>query len=146
MGFIAAVVIVALLLIFGKFLIGLFTDTEEVAQMGNRMLWIMSFGYIANSFMQTYGGIMRGAGDTMATMWITIISNVILRVPLAYIWVELSRSEKWPDGNPDAIYASMAIVGIVGAIMTFLYYRTGRWKDKGVIKESEKAAPVAQAD
>ena len=146
MGFVAAVVIVALLLIFGKSLISMFTDTQDVIQLGNRMLWIMSLGYIANSFMQTYGGIMRGAGDTIATMWITIISNVILRVPLVYVWVRLSRSAKWPNGNPDSIYASMAIVGTVGAIMTFLYFRTGRWKSKGVIKRSEKAVEFAPTD
>lgn len=134
MGFITSLVLVGLILVFGKDLIALFTKTPEVIEIGGRMLFIMAFGYIAMAFMQTYGGILRGAGDTMAAMWITIATNVVLRIPIAYLWAHLTKSEAYPKGHPDSIYASMMIAFVLGAIATYIYFRTGKWKEKALIR------------
>lgn len=134
MCFIAALIIVAFIVIFGKSMIAMFTETQSVVDMGARMLYIMTLAYIANSFMQSYGGIMRGAGDTMAIMWISISTNVVLRIPLAYLWAHLTKSEVYPAGNPDSLYYSMMIAWVVGAILTYLYYRTGKWRAKVLVR------------
>lgn len=137
MGFVTAVALVTAIMIFGKNMLTLFTETDQVVELGARMLRIMSFGYLGISFMQSYGGIMRGAGDTMAAMWITIITNVLLRVPIAYTLAAITKSADYPAGHPDAIYLSMMISWVIGAILTVLYYRTGKWKNKAVIRSGE---------
>ena len=138
MSLIASVALVTLLLIFGKFALGWFTDTAAVIELGYRMICIMSVAYVVMAFMQCYSGVMRGAGDTMAAMWITICINVIVRIPTAYILAHFTKSAEWPTGSPDAIYGSMVIAWIVGAIITIAYYSTGRWKKKALVKVSEE--------
>lgn len=140
MGFCTAVVLVAAIMVFGKNMLTLFTETEKAVELGARMLRIMSIGYLGISFMQSYGGIMRGAGDTMAAMWITIITNVVLRVPIAYTLAALTKSAEYPSGHPDAVYLSMMISWVIGAILTVVYYRTGKWKQKTIVKHNESPA------
>ena len=76
--------ITGLILIFGKFLMGMFTDTADPVNLSNNMMRILAVGYIAMAVTQCLSGVMRGAGDTTTPMWISIITTVIIRVPLAY--------------------------------------------------------------
>jgi putative MATE family efflux protein len=119
-----------MLLLFGKSLVTLFSETALVAELGARMLRILAVGYIAMGFTQVYGGIMRGAGDTMPSMWISIVTTVIMRTPIAYLWAYFTRSEDWPHGHPDALYVSLLIAWVAGALFTYLWYRRGAWKEK----------------
>ena len=78
-------VLVACILLFGHHLIGLFTETEDVIQIGLRGLRWLALGYIAFAVSQVLQGAMRGSGETMIPMWISIISTIIIRLPLAYL-------------------------------------------------------------
>ncbi len=73
--------LVALLLVFGENLIRMFTTTEEIIVLGVRQIRILSAGYVAVAISQIFGGIMRGAGDTMPSMWISMCTTVGIRVP-----------------------------------------------------------------
>ncbi len=121
-------VLVACILLFGHGLIGMFTDTEDVISIGIRGLRWLALGYIAFAVSQVLQGAMRGAGETMAPMWISIISTIVIRLPLAYILAGLTRSEAWPKGSPDALFASLLISWLLGMGMTALTYRRGAWK------------------
>ena len=79
-------VLVALLLLFGKNLIRMFTTTEEIINLGVRQIRILAPGYVAMAISQIYGGIMRGAGDTMPSMWISMFTVVVIRVPSRIFW------------------------------------------------------------
>lgn len=134
-----SVVLVALLLIFGKSMISLFTETQAVIDMGARFLRIAAFGYLIMSLMQSLGGVIRGAGDTMAPMWISIISTVCIRVPLAYIWAKSTVTGALPGGNPDIIYWSMVIAWTCGSLMTVWWYKRGKWRNKAIISRPAPA-------
>lgn len=138
MSLVASVTLVTLLLIFGKFALGWFTETQAVIDLGYRMICIMSVAYVVMAFMQGFSGVMRGAGDTMASMWITLCINVVVRIPTAYILAHFTKSPEWPTGSPDAIYGSMVVAWVVGAIITIAYYCTGRWKKKALVKVTEE--------
>ena len=134
-----------LLILFGGDLITLFTDTPAVVDLGIRSLRILAAGYIAMSLTQVYGGIMRGAGDTMPSMWISLITTVALRVPIAYILAFLTRSEAWPNGSPDALYISLLVSWVLGAVMTYAWYRRGTWKTKSLLREEQEQEPLIEA-
>ena len=129
-------VLVALLSIFGRYLIGMFTTTEDIINLGVRQIRILAVGYVAVAITQVYGGIMRGAGDTMPSMWISMFSTVVIRVPLAYLLAWFTRSETHPQGSPDALFFSLLISWVIGAISTYLWYRRGTWKSKSLIPSS----------
>ncbi|MEA4883755.1 MAG: MATE family efflux transporter, partial [Clostridia bacterium] len=82
-------------------------------------------------------GIMRGAGDTMPSMWISMFTTVVIRVPLAYLWAWLTRSQTYPAGSPDALFFALLISWVLGAVATYLWYRRGAWQDKSLIPSSE---------
>lgn len=125
-----ALVLVACILLFGKNLIQLFSDTPEVVMLGERGLRWLAFGYLCFAVTQVLQGVMRGAGDTMVPMWISLISTVVLRMPLAYLIAFLTRTEAWPNGHPDAIFASLLISWVAGMLLSVAAYRRGAWKKR----------------
>ena len=132
-GLTISVVLVAGILIFGENLMRMFTSTEEVVNLGVHMMRILALGYIAVAVTQSLSGVMRGAGDTMTPMWISIIATIIIRMPLAYGLAFLTRSAELPSGSPDSLFISLLISWLSGAVLTSLAYRRGAWKKKAVM-------------
>ena len=132
-GLAISVVLVAGILIFGENLMRMFTSTEEVVSLGVHMMQILAVGYIAMAVTQSLSGVMRGAGDTMTPMWISIITTVIIRMPLAYGLAYLTRSAERPNGSPDSLFISLLISWVAGAALTSVAYRMGKWKKKAVM-------------
>jgi len=129
-------VITILILIFGKYLMGIFTDTAELVDLSMHMMRILALGYIAMAVTQTLSGVMRGAGDTMTPMWISLITTILLRVPIAYGMAYLTRSNAYQYGRPESIFVSLLITWASGAIITGLFYRKGKWRRIGFIDKT----------
>ncbi len=118
--------IITLVLLFAnKYLFAIFTDTPQLIELAGQMMRVMAVGYIAVSITQSLGGIMRGAGDTVSPMWISIFSTVILRVPLAYGIAFMTQSAEWPHGHPFALSISLLVSWTMGALITSgVFYRS----------------------
>ena len=71
---------------------------------------------------------MRGAGDTITPMWISFVTTIIVRMPLAYGLAYLTRSEALPNGSPDSIFISLLIAWVTGAVLTTIFNRRGKWR------------------
>ena len=125
-----ATVITIILLFFGKFLFGFFTETQALIDLAVRMMRIMAVGYICISVTQVLGGVMRGAGDTVTPMWISMISTIVIRVPLAYVLAHFTTSEAYPHGNPISLFLSLMISWTLGMIITVIVFRIGNWRKK----------------
>ncbi|NLM70181.1 MAG: MATE family efflux transporter [Firmicutes bacterium] len=123
-----ATVITIFILLFGRYLINIFTDTAELVDLSMRMMRILAFGYIAMAVTQCLSGVMRGAGDTITPMWISLFTTVALRIPIAYGIAYVTRSELYPTGRPESIFISLLISWTLGALITFVYYRKGKWR------------------
>lgn len=123
-----ATVITIFILLFGRYLINIFTDTAELVDLSMRMMRILAFGYVAMAVTQCLSGVMRGAGDTITPMWISLFTTVALRIPIAYGIAYVTRSELYPTGRPESIFISLLISWTLGALITFVYYRKGKWR------------------
>ena len=126
-------VITALILLFGRGLMGVFTTTPELIDLSFRMMKILAPGYIAMEVTQCLSGIMRGAGDTLTPMWISLVNTIVIRVPLAYGLVALTRTPELPQGDCSMMFVSLLVSWIIGAVLTFVLYRTGKWKQKAAL-------------
>ncbi len=133
MGMCVSVILVLMILIFGKWLMSMFTTTQQVIDLGVRMLRILALGYVAMGVTQILSGVMRGAGDTMTPMWISIITTVAIRVPIAYGIAYMSRSEMYPNGRPEALFISLLVAWVLGAVITCICYKIGKWKNKSIL-------------
>lgn len=128
-------VITTLILFFGRYLMEIFTDTQELVTISADMMKILAVGYLAMAVTQSLSGVMRGAGDTVTPMWISIISSVLVRVPIAYGMVYLTKSPELPNGRYEAIWISLLIGWVSGAVATWICYRSGKWKEKVFMKK-----------
>lgn len=125
-------VITGLIVLFGRHLMAIFTNTGELVTLSADMMKILAVGYIAMAVTQSLSGVMRGAGDTMTPMWISLITTVVIRVPLAYGISWLTRSAELPNGRYECIWISLLAFWLLGALITAICYRAGRWKKKGI--------------
>ena len=127
-----SVCITGLILLFGRGLMGIFTSTPELVDLSRDMMGILAVGYIAMAVTQSLSGIMRGAGDTMTPMWISIATTILIRVPIAYGIAYFTRSAEYPNGRQECIFISLLTSWMIGALITFIFYKRGRWKDKAI--------------
>ena len=125
-------VITSLILIFGKSLMGIFTNTPELVELSRDMMGILAVGYIAMAVTQSLSGVMRGAGDTMTPMWISIVTTIFVRVPIAYGISFFTRTPELPNGRQECIFISLLTSWMIGALVTFIFYKKGKWKEKAV--------------
>ena len=123
-------ILVGALLLFGENLMRIFTNTDEVVVLGMNMIRLMAVGYLGVAVTQVLMGIMRGAGDTVTPMIISLITTIALRIPVAYGMAYLTRSEALPTGAPESIFVSLLVSWTLGAIITIIFYRLGKWKNK----------------
>jgi len=135
-----AVVMTSAVLIFGRAIMSLFTQTEIIIDTGMRLIRILSLGFIAMAVTQSLSGVMRGAGDAMTPMWISLLVSVALRVPLSYWLVDLSRTPDNPAGRPEMIYYAMLATWVTGALVNLLAFRYGRWRRKARERMAQFAA------
>ncbi len=128
-------VITIIILILGKYLVNIFTDTGELVELSMHMMRILAVGYIAMAVTQTLSGVMRGAGDTITPMWISLIVTIVLRVPIAYTIAYFTRSMAYPTGRPEATYVSLLIAWICGAVITSISFKKGKWREKSIAEK-----------
>ena len=129
---VTSAVITALILLFGKTLMGIFTRTPELVDLSRDMMGILAVGYVAMAVTQSLSGVMRGAGDTMTPMWISIATTILIRVPIAYGISFFTRTAQLPNGRQECIFISLLASWLIGALITYVFYRRGKWKEKAI--------------
>ena len=132
-----ATAITGIILLFGKFLMGIFTDTTELVDLSYEMMYLVAVGYIAVAVTQSLSGVMRGAGDTTTPMWISMITTIAIRIPVAYGIAYLTRTPENPNGSYYCLYISLLVSWVLGAVITSIFYLKGNWKKKALIVGGE---------
>lgn len=122
-AFFMSLVLTTGILLFGGQLAAIFTSTQELIALSMRMLRILAVGYLVFGINQGLCGFMRGTGDTTTPMWIGIITQVILRLPLAYLLAWATRDEAYPNGRPEALFLSLVVSWTVATLLAYLAYR-----------------------
>jgi putative MATE family efflux protein len=129
MSGIVTIVTTVFIVFLGHFLMSLFTNDVEVIKLGDQYLTIVSSFYIMFTLMFIYNGVMRGAGDTLIPMFISLLSLWIIRIPMAWF---LSGKI-----GASGIWWAIPAGWMIGLILSFSYYKSGRWKKKTVVKYQE---------
>ena len=124
-------VITGIILIFGKYLMHIFTDTVELVDLSVYIMRILAVGYIAMAVTQCLAGVMRGAGDTVTPMWLSLFTTVIVRVPIAYGISFLTRTPELPFGRLECIHISLLVTWLIGAALHTYFYIRGSWRKLG---------------
>lgn len=112
--------------IFAHSLMEVFTKDITVIEIGAKYLQIVCIFYLFFAWMFAYAGVMRGAGDTLIPMFISLFSLWLIRIPVA--WYLSNRI------GIEGIWWSIPIAWFLGFLASYIYYKTGNWKTKGVVR------------
>jgi len=126
MSSIISITVTLVVILSSRFLMGMFTDDKDVISIGAEYLVIVSSFYLVFTGMFTVNGVLRGAGDTLIPMFITLFSLWLVRLPVAYF---LSG-----EIGETGIWWSSPIGWVMGLILSFIYFSTGKWKTKSILK------------
>jgi Na+-driven multidrug efflux pump len=94
----------------------------------------LTFGFIG--FQQALLGAFRGAGNTMITMVLSIVSLWIVQFPLAYV---LSHNGSLGEIG---VWLSFPISNILSAIIAIIWYKKRSLKENKPLFEDELAKEV----
>lgn len=119
------------LVVFSHSLVALFVPEASgtVFDIGREYLSIMGFTMWIFCIQGATTGLLRGAGDVMFPMVITILAFAI-RIAVAYNFA--------PIFGTKAIWAALPIGWCAGAVAGYIRYKGGKWKDMGVLDKIAK--------
>lgn len=126
-----SLIVSSLVVLFRYEIMTWFSKDMEVINIGAEYLMIVSMFYILFSTMFVIGGVMRGAGDTLIPMFITLFALWIIRIPLSWFLSE--------EIGITGIWWGVPAAWGTGMILSIIYYMTGRWKSKTVVKHDKQA-------
>ncbi len=124
------VVITSLVILLPEVFLKTMVQDENVLKIGCTYLRTIGLGYCLISIYHVSNGILIGAGKSLITMAISIISLIIIRIPLADF---LSKDLLGLDGIWLACVISYAIM----ALCSITYYFRGKWSDGQTQSEKE---------
>ncbi|MCX6245486.1 MAG: MATE family efflux transporter [Bacteroidetes bacterium] len=129
-------VISVFILFFARGLMHMFTNDPAVIELGRGYLVVIGIFYFLFSTMFVFNGVLRGAGDTMIPMFISLFSLWVVRIPISVLLSNI------PSIGVHGVWWSIPIGWFTGLIFYYAYYLSGRWKRKAVVKYSEKGERV----
>lgn len=110
-----------LCLVFGRQMIGFFTNDIAIIEIAYSALKIVSYGYLFYGVGMVLNNVFNGAGDTMTPTWINFIGFWLIQIPLAYI---LSYTFKL---NALGVFIAIPLAETLITIMSIIMYRRGKW-------------------
>ena len=114
------------------FMMRMFSQNQEVIDAGVAYLHELMPFYALLAISFCFNSVMRGAGEMIVPMISSLFALWLVRVPSAYLLAHFFGGEM--------IYYSYVIGWVVGILISGLYYATGRWKNKSIVKKMQQQA------
>jgi putative MATE family efflux protein len=116
----------AVILVWANSIMSIFTTDPDLLELGGSFIRITSATFFVMSVATILQNCIASAGDTIPNMIISIMVMWLVQIPVAFL---LSR---YTVLGAYGIRWAMAASMLVGSIVYFIYFRTGRWKLKKV--------------
>ena len=117
MGFFAFI-----FLAFAKPMATIFHPEQDVLSLSAYCIMIAAIEQPALAIYIVYAGGLRGAGDTLSPMIVTIVGTLCIHLPIAYVFGIVLE---WGLAG---IWFGAALDWIVRAIAVYILFRKGRWR------------------
>lgn len=109
-------------LVFPIQMVRVFNPEATVLSQAVACVMIAALEQPALALYMVYAGGLRGAGDTISPMIITIVGTLFFHIPLSYLF---GITLGW---GLSGVWLGSALDWIVRAIAMYILYRKGRWK------------------
>lgn len=107
---------------FSEFLVGIFTNDNNVISIGSQWLRIVSYSYFVYGWWMVSSQAFNGAGDTVTPTKINFVFFWIIEIPLSYFMAK--TLEMGYSGVFWAIFIAETAVGL----FTLWVFTRGKWK------------------
>ena len=108
--------------VFAADLIGFFDPSGTSVPTGVSYFQAVTPFYLIMAVSIILSFALNGAGDTKKPMYATLVSMVLIQIPLAYVLAHYSGL------GITGIWIAVIVGIIVQAVLLILMYRSGRWK------------------
>lgn len=115
----------AVVLLFGGPLLGFFTGDEEVIRIGRDFFSVLAPAYFIFSFIEILSGTIRGSGEALQPMIITIFGVCGLRILWVLAVVPLNHTMKM-------VAANYPVTWTVTSIVFIIYYLRMNWLKRSI--------------
>jgi len=132
---VVASVMTVVLILTRHWTVAMFKPDADVRELAVACLVIGAFELPAFAVLFTFAGALRGAGDTLSPMIVALIGTFLFRLPLVYLLgVHFGLGLK-------GIWYGTLLDWIGRALLMYLIFRTGRWKNKAFVEDEEIVKP-----
>jgi len=107
-------------------LVSIFTNEADVIPFAAGALRTISYGYVFYAWGMVAAQSFNGAGDTYTPTMISIATNWVLCMPLA--WFLAFKAGMGPNG----IFLAIAISASTYAVVAMYFFRGGKWKTRKI--------------
>lgn len=129
-GFILLSFLGLFVFIFARYFISFFIPNDsEVIQGGSLFVRIVSLSFGFVSLQMIFGHVFTAAGKTHITMTLSVLSQWLIQIPLAYFL------SKHTSLALHGVWLSLPISNILVAILAYFLYSRGFWKEGRLIED-----------
>ena len=123
MALISSIFFGLLFFFFGPKITGLYTDDPSVIQESVNIMKIMALIQPFQASAFAISGGLRGAGDTVSTLIVTMVGVVVVRLGVAYLLINVVKI------GLIGAWIAMLLDQLTRWIGITLRYRTGKWRN-----------------
>ena len=121
-GMIFAVFLGIIFFVFGRQVVGLYTDNQAIIELGGGIMMMMAFILPFQSSQFILAGALRGAGDTKSTAIIIFISVLIVRPFIAIFTIQFMELGLW------GAWVAIVVDQLLRSGLVLFRFNSGRWK------------------
>jgi putative MATE family efflux protein len=131
-SFFVLLIVSFLIYIFAPNIVSFFIKNDiETINVSVQFIHVITTSFVFMGLQMSMLSVIRASGDMITTMMMTIISQWVLQIPIAYFLSKFTMLEF------RGIWFSMVLSGILATFITYVFYKKGKWKSKN-ITNSEK--------
>ncbi len=108
--------------LFPESILRIFSSDPALIEVGVTYIRVFTFDFLIVPFIFCINGLLIGGGHTLFTLMISVLSSVLLRIPVCYLLGITLNMGLYGVG----LGAPIASAGALAAIVVFML--TGRWK------------------
>lgn len=121
-----AIFVALVFFFFAEPVIRLFNTEPEMITLGVQFIHVAVVSWVFMGFQSVLMNCLQGAGDTLPTMIISIVTTWMITIPLSYFL------PKYADWGVISIRWAISVASVAGALANIVYFRMGRWKNRVV--------------
>ncbi len=130
-GFFISALIFVIAKLIPEQVLALFAEDEAMIAAGVEYMRAFNYDYLLVAILFGFNGLFIGSGHTTFTLFNSVLSSVLIRVPMAYLGGVVL------DLGMFGVGLAAPASSIVSLILCIGFYKTGKWRKLVIVKREE---------